>query len=59
MIQLVNMEISSRNARSQCRLYVDQISVDHVNPLEIATTWYFREIPNSLSGEFRDPAVVF
>ena len=59
MIQLVNMEFSSRNARSQCRLHVDQISVDHVNPREIATAWYFRETPNPLSGEFRDPAVVF
>ena len=32
MIQLVNMELSRCNARSQCRLRVDQIGVDHVNP---------------------------
>ena len=38
LTQFVNMELSRRNARSQCSLRVDQISVDHVNPL---------------SGEFR------
>ena len=32
LIQLVNMQLSHCNARSQCRLRVDQISVDHANP---------------------------
>ena len=57
LIQLVNMELFRCNARSQCRLFVDEIIVDHVNPGRyIAITWYFRETPNSLSGEFRDPS---
>ena len=32
LTQFVNMELSRCNAISQCRLRVDQISVDHVNP---------------------------
>ena len=31
LTQFVNMELSRCNAISQCRLRVDQISVDHVN----------------------------
>ena len=32
LTQFVNMELSCCDGRSQCRLRVDQISVDHFNP---------------------------
>ena len=32
LTQFVNMELSRCNAISQCRLQVDQISADYVNP---------------------------